>query len=121
MLFQNVPPSNARYMIAVDINGTTSKSSVLRSPQLKPMLATAAMAMLVARTETQSQLVGYSQTIAPARLSAQMQMAEVVHSLTEVTRKVSREKYSNCIDDLVQYCCDSSAIAMELLQSCNVP
>jgi len=87
--FKNVRPSGVRYLMAVDINGDTPSSAVLRSTQLKPLLATAGLAMVMGRSENTYQLVGYSQTIAPARLTPQMPIQEVVQQLLEVTRKTA--------------------------------
>ena len=78
----------------MDISSNMTYGIVNGSPQVRPLLVAAAMAMITARTEETYQLVAFSQTIAPVRLSAQMQTQEVCKALAELTRQVCVSIYS---------------------------
>ena len=86
-------PTGKRFLIACDINAssTSFKDGVVRAKKLRPILAAAALAMTVARTEAAGsyEMVGYSGgEVKTAALNHEMKIGEVVHSLTEATRKV---------------------------------
>ncbi len=57
--FGNVEPTNKNWMLALDVSGSMGQGSVAGSP-LKPYEATAAMAMVAARTEPFVEICGFS-------------------------------------------------------------
>ena len=81
--FQNVPATNKRYLIAVDVD-SMSKGPVIGSNFLPPAVAAAAMTMIVARTEQQCQLVVGSEKITPAELTGQMYLNEIIQAVSQV-------------------------------------
>lgn len=58
--FKNVTPTGKRIMLALDVSGSMSGGEVAGVPGLSPRIASAAMAMVIARTEKDHMFVGFS-------------------------------------------------------------
>ncbi len=77
-----------RYLVAVDVGSMVTFGGANGSPQIRPLLIAAAMAQLIAKTESQFTVASYSQAVTPICLTSEMTIQEVVKSLAEVTRQV---------------------------------
>jgi 60 kDa SS-A/Ro ribonucleoprotein len=58
--FSNVTPSGARTLLALDVSGSMDGGLVSGIPGLTPRMASAAMALLTARTESQHSFVAFT-------------------------------------------------------------
>lgn len=58
--FQNVRPTGKRILLALDVSGSMTGGTVAGIPGLTPRIASAAMAMVIARTEKNHAFVGFS-------------------------------------------------------------
>lgn len=81
--FGNVEPYNKSTLIALDISGSmTFPDDLCDVPGLSPRVASALMAMIVARTEPSYAVLGFSHTLVELPIGK-------YDSLTEVVRKIS--------------------------------
>lgn len=58
--FKNITPTGRRIMLALDVSGSMTGGEVAGVPGLTPRIASAAMAMVIARTEKNHMFVGFS-------------------------------------------------------------
>lgn len=60
MAFSNVEPTGKRWLLALDVSGSMGGGVVAGVPGLSPRVASAAMALVTAATETQHQFVAFT-------------------------------------------------------------
>ncbi len=84
--FGTVQPTGKRILIGLDISGSMSSCSVIGSEQLRACEVTAAMSMLVMRTEQDWVIKGFSTNFIDLGISAKQ-------SLSEVMRRVANQNY----------------------------
>lgn len=68
--FGNVQASNKRHLLALDVSGSMTGGSVCGTSVLTPRVASAAMAMVTARTEPQSLFMAFSDSFVPLDIRA---------------------------------------------------
>jgi TROVE domain. len=78
--FGNVEPTGKRHLLALDVSGSMTSSYI--GGVLEARSASAAMAMVTARTEKQHHFVGFSSTIVDLNIGARMSLQEVVHNIS---------------------------------------
>lgn len=62
----------------MDVSGSMQCGGCVGSPSIQPHVASAAMAMVTARTETDHKFVAFSRTIVPMDISRVMRLKEVL-------------------------------------------
>jgi len=81
---QNVQPTNKRYLLAIDVSGSMSWGNC-HGTTITPRVASAAMAMLTARTEPQYHFVGFSHHLVPLNVNSTQRLDTVVRTIEQVT------------------------------------
>ncbi|XP_064649111.1 RNA-binding protein RO60-like [Lineus longissimus] len=82
--YKFIQPTNSRYLLAVDVSGSMAYGNVNGCQGVSPAVAAAAMAMLIARTEKEYQMVAFSTGITPVQLNAQMDLLHVCKIIAEL-------------------------------------
>ena len=85
--FQTVQPTNKRYLLAIDVSGSMSWGNC-NGTTITPRVASAAMAMLTARTEPQYHFVGFSHHLVPLNINSTMRMDTVLRTIEQVSTVV---------------------------------
>ncbi len=80
--FQNVEPSGARTLLALDVSGSMATGSVAGVPGLTPRVASAAMALVTAATEPQHTVLGFADELVPLAISPRQRLDDVVKSVS---------------------------------------
>ena len=76
-------PTDQRFLLAVDVSGSMG-SSVMGSDAVTARLASAAMAMVTARTEENYHIVGFSKELVPLEINAGMSLDSVCTVINQV-------------------------------------
>ena len=77
-IFQNVEPTNKRYLLAIDVSGSMTTGGCNGASSISPSVASAAMAMVTARTENSHKFVGFSHEIVPLNIDSEMSLERVI-------------------------------------------
>ena len=72
-------------MLAMDVSGSMQFSGCIGASTMKPHVASAAMAMMTARTEEHHKFVAFSHEIVPMEISSNMNLNEVLKICNEVS------------------------------------
>ncbi|GAA6222537.1 60 kDa SS-A/Ro ribonucleoprotein [Lates japonicus] len=81
--FMNVEPVGKRFVVAVDVS--TSLSSVVPGTSISTAVAAAAITMIFARTEADTQVLAYSEgALVPCTVSADMTLAQATVELVKI-------------------------------------
>ncbi len=78
-------PTGKRYMLAMDVSGSMQCGGCVGSPSIQPHVASAAMAMVTARTEKDHEFVAFSHTIVPMGIDSEMRLQEVLKVVSRVS------------------------------------
>ena len=81
---QFVEPTGKRFLLAIDVSGSMTCFNVLGSTSISARVASAAMAMVTARTESNYHMVGFSDKLVPLNINAKMSLAEVMKNIEKV-------------------------------------
>lgn len=79
--FKTVEPTGKRLLLALDVSGSMSMGRVAGS-SLTPREASAAMALMTAATEANTQIVGFANELVPLPLSPSMRLDDAVHAVS---------------------------------------
>ena len=87
-------PTGKRFLLALDVSGSMC-SPVLGSTAITAREASAAMAMVTARTEANYSMVGFSNKLVPLnnKITAKMNLNEVVSTISKVRWHYSHIPY----------------------------
>ncbi|XP_035027213.1 60 kDa SS-A/Ro ribonucleoprotein [Hippoglossus stenolepis] len=81
--FVNVEPVGKRFVVAVDVS--TSLSSIVPGTSISTAVAAAAITMIFARTEVETQVLAYSEgAVVPCTVSADMTLAQATVELVKI-------------------------------------
>ncbi|KAM4604896.1 RNA-binding protein RO60 [Polymixia lowei] len=81
--FMNVEPVGKRFAVAVDVS--TSLSSVVPGTSVSTAVAAAAVTMVIARTEADTQVLAYSEgVVVPCTISPEMSLAQTTAELVKI-------------------------------------
>ena len=75
--FKNVTPTGRRIMLALDVSGSMTGGEVAGVPDLSPRIASAAMAMVIARTEKQHMFTAFTNTLVEIDITSKMTLDQV--------------------------------------------
>lgn len=81
--FKTVEPTNKRYLLAIDVSGSMSWGNC-NGTTITPRVASAAMAMLTARTEPQYHFVGFSHQLMPLNINSTQRLDTVLRVIEQV-------------------------------------
>ena len=84
VLLQAVEPTNKRYLLAIDVSGSMSCGNC-NGTTITPRVASAAMAMLTARTEPQYHFVGFSHHLVPLNINSAQKLDRVIRTIEQVS------------------------------------
>jgi 60 kDa SS-A/Ro ribonucleoprotein len=76
--FQNVEPANKRMMLALDVSGSMSAGMIAGVPGLTPRDASAALALVTAKTEPRYTITSFQDKMVPLNISANMRLDDAV-------------------------------------------
>lgn len=82
LAFMNVQPSNKRIMLALDVSGSMTMGMIAGVPGLTPRDASAAMAMVTARTEPDYMFTAFSTEMIDLNITAKMRLDKVVKEVS---------------------------------------
>ena len=68
----------------MDVSGSMQSGGCVGSPGIQPHVASAAMAMVTARTEQHHTFVAFSNTIVPFEINTDMTLEEVINAASSV-------------------------------------
>jgi 60 kDa SS-A/Ro ribonucleoprotein len=82
--FDVVAPTNKRTLVALDVSGSMSWGEIARVPKLSPRMASAAMAMVTARTESRYHFTAFSHEMVPVNIHGRMSLDDVVQTVHRI-------------------------------------
>ena len=82
---QFVEPTGKRYLLAIDVSGSMTGYKVLGANTIDARTASAAMAMVTARTESNYHMVGFSHKLVPLSINASMSLSDVISVIDKVS------------------------------------
>lgn len=85
MSFKNVEPTGKKFLIAMDTSGSMTWSDLMGVPGLTPNVASAALAMMIARTEAQSHITAFSTTLKDVGINASDSLEQAVQKTQRVS------------------------------------
>lgn len=87
LAFQNVEPANKRFLLALDVSGSMSMGEIAGVPGLTPRMASAALALMTARTEANHRFMAFSNTFMPLKIHADMRLEEAIKAVSDLPFK----------------------------------
>ncbi|XP_046844070.1 60 kDa SS-A/Ro ribonucleoprotein-like [Xenia sp. Carnegie-2017] len=82
--FKNIDPTGKSYMLALNVSGSMQSSGYIGASSIKPHMASAAMAMMTARTEEHHKFVAFSHEIVPIEIASDMNLDGVLQIYDEI-------------------------------------
>ena len=79
--FKHVESTGKRYLLAIDVSGSMSYVGCAGTPCITPRVASAAMSMVVAKTESDHHFVAFSDRIIPLMIDQDMTLDEVMGAM----------------------------------------
>jgi len=80
--FGNVTPTGKRWLLALDVSGSMGGGVIAGVPGLSPRVASAAMALITAATETRHQFMAFSTTFMPLNISPRQRLDDVLKTVS---------------------------------------
>ncbi len=80
--FQNVEATGKRWLLGLDVSGSMSMGDIAGLPGITPRVASAAMAMVTARTESQWSVMGFTGKLVPLAISPRQRLDDVVRTVS---------------------------------------
>lgn len=82
---QFVQPTGKRFLLAIDVSGSMESYTVLGSASVTARTASAAMAMVTARTEANYHMMGFSNKLVKLDIDAKMKLEDVCNTISRVS------------------------------------
>jgi 60 kDa SS-A/Ro ribonucleoprotein len=82
--FDNVEPTNKRYMLALDVSSSMDYGQVSGVPGLSPRVASAAMALVTARTEANYTMMAFQTQFVPLSLSPRSRLDDAIRTVSNL-------------------------------------
>jgi 60 kDa SS-A/Ro ribonucleoprotein len=79
--FKNVQPTGKRWMLALDVSGSMSWSTIAGMPGITPRVASAAMALVTARVERDHFIMAFSDKLQKVGISPRQRLDSVMKSI----------------------------------------
>lgn len=77
-------PTGLRFLLAIDVSGSMESYNVLGSSSVTARTASAAMAMVTARTEANYHMLGFSDKLVKLDINARMKLEDVCSTISRV-------------------------------------
>ncbi len=84
LAFKAIEPTNKRTMLALDVSGSMMSGTIAGVPGLTPREASAAMALVTARTERDYMFTAFYDKMVPLNISAKMRLDDVSNAITNL-------------------------------------
>lgn len=84
LIFQTIEPSNKRYLLAIDASESMQYGGILGCSHVSPLVASAAMALILARKEQSPKIIALSNSIQDLSVSSSSLLADVCSQLHQV-------------------------------------
>jgi 60 kDa SS-A/Ro ribonucleoprotein len=84
LTFQAIEPTNKRWLLALDVSGSMTWSTIAGCPGITPRDGSAAMSLVTARTETAWHCIGFSHTMEPIGISPKQRLDDVIQTIEHV-------------------------------------
>lgn len=78
-------PTGKRFLLAIDVSGSMESYTVLGSASVTARTASAAMAMVTARTEANYHMMGFSNKLVKLDIDAKMKLEDVCNTISRVS------------------------------------
>lgn len=78
-------PTQKRFLLAIDVSGSMESCKVIGSGSVTARTASAAMAMVTARTESNYHILGFSHKLVPLKINAGMSLSNVCSVISSVS------------------------------------
>lgn len=82
--FKHVEPTGKRYYLALDVSGSMGWGDIAGIPGMTPRVASAALAMVTARTEKQYHIAGFTTRMQPINVTARDKLNTVVSKISNL-------------------------------------
>lgn len=82
--FGNVEPIGKRVLLALDVSGSMASGEIAGVPNLSPRMATAAMALVTAKTESTYHIMGFGNEFVPIPISPAMRMGDAIRQVSGI-------------------------------------
>lgn len=82
--FGNVKPSGKNTVLALDVSGSMTMDRIAGVPNLTPRVASAAMALITAKTESNYVIKGFSNTFIDLNISPRMRLNDVLKTVNNL-------------------------------------
>ncbi len=82
--FGNVPATNKRWLLGLDVSGSMGGGLIAGAPGLTPRVASAALALLTAATEPSHQFVAFCDTLRPLSIGPRQRLDDVIKSVSHL-------------------------------------
>jgi len=80
--FDNVEPTGKRTMLSLDVSGSMAGGVIAGVPGLTPRDASAALALVTAKTEPQYTITAFQATMVPLNISARMRLDDAIKAVS---------------------------------------
>lgn len=84
LAFGNVPVTNQRWLLALDVSGSMDEPEIAGMPGLTPRIASAAMSLVTARVEPHHTITAFSHNMVPVTLSPRQRLDDVIAHLDKI-------------------------------------
>jgi 60 kDa SS-A/Ro ribonucleoprotein len=88
LAFRNVTPSGKRFVLGLDISGSMSYPDIAGMPGISPMIGTAAMALITARTERQVTSMAFETQFVPFPIGHRDTLSTVVENMAKASNRM---------------------------------
>ncbi len=88
LAFRNVEPAGKRFVLGLDISGSMSSPEIAGMPGVTPMIGTAAMALITARTESNVTSMAFQTEFVPFPIGSRDSLSTVVKNMEIASRKM---------------------------------
>jgi len=84
LAFNNVEPTNKRWVLAVDVSGSMDCGMISGISGVTPRIAAGAMAMITAKREKNHQIVAFSDKMVPVNISHKKRLDDVINEFSRI-------------------------------------
>jgi 60 kDa SS-A/Ro ribonucleoprotein len=85
LAFDNVEPTNKRIMLALDVSGSMTGGNIAGMAGITPNIASAALALITAKTEQNRMITGFSDNFIDLGISPAMRLDDVIRKTSNMS------------------------------------
>jgi 60 kDa SS-A/Ro ribonucleoprotein len=83
--FRNIEPTGKRWLLALDVSGSMAGGTIAGVPGLSPRVASAAMAMVTAATESDYRMVAFCDSLRTLSLTPAQRLDDVLRTISNLS------------------------------------